>query len=434
MKTSRRLGIAITAAALIGLSTGPAWAEPATTVSYASNASATLFSGLAFDTCTAPTLATMTAWRSSPFGAVGIYMGGVNRTCQQPELTASWVTQVTGLGWRLLPIYKGLQPPCGGKSTDQKIVLSSATTQGRAAADDAVTKAGALGLLGGSAIYNDIENYSTTDGVCRSAVLRYASGWTKRLHEKGFVSGIYVNLSSGAKDLNTYYLSTSYARPDAIWIARYDGVASLTGWSGISDSRWALHQRAKQFLANRSETYGGVTVNIDRDLLDAPVATVPYGHRVTSSTPLSGRSAPSASAPVVTSYPSGSSVKIVCQTPGTAVGTTKVWDKLSNGTYVTDYYVDTASKSTYSPPIARCTYPYQITDPDGVTARTGPGTSYTSNGKIPTGALAYVTCQRAGTTVGSTSIWDKLIDGRWVTDAYVASPSSSTYSAPVPRC
>jgi hypothetical protein len=67
-------------------------AEPATTARYAAGATATRYSGLAFDTCTAPPLAAIAAWGASPYRAIGVYIGGVNRTCGQPELTASWVT------------------------------------------------------------------------------------------------------------------------------------------------------------------------------------------------------------------------------------------------------------------------------------------------------------------------------------------------------
>ena len=78
-----------------------------------------------------------------------------------------------------------------------------------------------------------MENYNATDTSCRAAVLRYVSSWTKELHRVGYLSGMYVNLGSGAQHLASAYNSTSYARPDAIWIARYDHVASLTGWTGF---------------------------------------------------------------------------------------------------------------------------------------------------------------------------------------------------------
>jgi uncharacterized protein YraI len=411
----------------------PALAEPGTTVGYPAGATATRYSGLAFDTCTAPSLATVTAWGASPYRAIGVYIGGVNRTCGQPELTAGWVTEVSPLKWRLLPVYKGLQAPCGGKPTDQKITPSEAASQGSAAADDAVADARVLGMLAGSALYNDMETYSTGDATCRTAVLRYLSGWTKEVHKLGYIAGVYAQLASGATDLSVAYASASYARPDVLWIARYDGDPSLTGWAGVPDSDWALHQRAKQYRNSHNETYSGVTINIDNDRVDALAATVGYSYQVTSSGPLSARSGPSRSYPVIETFAPGSALTVACQARGTAVSTTSVWDKLQDGSYVSDYYVSTPSSTGYSAPLPRCSYPYQVTAA-GLSERSGPGRSHPVVGRLPNGALARLTCQQAGSKVGTTKVWDKLTDGYWVSDYYVATPSKTTYSKPAPRC
>ncbi|MFI6283509.1 glycoside hydrolase domain-containing protein [Streptomyces sp. NPDC051018] len=421
------------AAAVLALAPSAA-AEPATPVAYPTGATATRYSGLAFDTCTAPPLTAIRAWSASPYRAVGVYFGGVNRTCAQPQLTPSWVASVSALKWRLLPIYKGLQPPCGARPTDAKISLvpAAARSQGTAAATDAIARAGALGMRPGSAFYNDIEHYAQTDAPCRVAVLSYISSWTKELHRRGYVSGVYMNLNLGAKQLSDVFTSTAYARPDALWTARYDGVDSLRGWAGIPDSRWAVHQRAKQFRGTHSETYGGVTISIDTNRLDAPVATVAHPYTATSTTPLNARTGPSTAYPVARAYAPGAALTVVCQTPGPKVGTTAVWDKLADGTYVSDRYVSTPSKTTYSAPLPRCVYPYQTTAT--LTERSGPGAAYAARGTSPNGALAWVYCQRAGSRVGTTNVWSRLDTGRYVTDYYVANPSNTTYSKPVPRC
>ncbi|MFR0355980.1 glycoside hydrolase domain-containing protein [Streptomyces sediminimaris] len=436
----RRL-LAVSSACALGTTTAlvlapAAAAEPATAAGYPSGASATRYSGLALDTCTAPPLASVQAWSASPYRALGVYVSGVNRTCAQPQLTASWVASVTQLRWRLLPIHKGLQPPCGARPTDAKISTTAATAraQGTAAATEAITAAKALGMQPGSALYNDIENYSQTDTACRTGVLTYLSAWTRELHRLGWVSGVYMNLNLGARQLADVYTSTAYARPDALWIARYDGVDSVKGWTGIADSKWAVHQRAKQFRGGHDETYGGVTLNIDSDRVDAPTATVALSYKVTSTTALNARSGPSTSYGVVTSYAPGATVRVVCQAPGAKIGTTSVWDKLTNGSYVTDHYVNTASTTGYTAPLPRCTYPYQVTAAAGLTERSGPGTSYTAVGTSANGAVAWVTCQRSGSAVGSTKIWDRLENGHYVSDHYVATPSSTTYSKPAPRC
>jgi glycoside hydrolase-like protein len=230
IRTVTAVTAAVAAVAAVLLVASPALADPATTVSYPARASATMYTGLAFETCAAPSLAAMQAWSASPYRGVGVYIGGVNRTCAQPELTVAWVSAVSQLSWRLLPVYKGLQPQCGGKATDQKISLTPATaaSQGTAAANDAAARVRALGMVEGSAIYNDIENYNSANTACRASVLTYLSAWTRRLHQLGYVSGVYANLASGAPDLSSVYFSASYARPDALWLARYDLNPSLT--------------------------------------------------------------------------------------------------------------------------------------------------------------------------------------------------------------
>ena len=73
-------------------------------------AGATDFTGQGFDACTAPSAATMQTWlRLSPYRAVGIYIGGSDRACAQPSLTASWVSQQQAAGWHFIPIYVGPQ-------------------------------------------------------------------------------------------------------------------------------------------------------------------------------------------------------------------------------------------------------------------------------------------------------------------------------------
>jgi hypothetical protein len=52
-------------------------------------AHAGVFTGYGFDACTAPSTAALTAWTASPYRAIGIYLGGVNRACKDGNLTAS---------------------------------------------------------------------------------------------------------------------------------------------------------------------------------------------------------------------------------------------------------------------------------------------------------------------------------------------------------
>lgn len=249
------------------------------------------FVGGGFDACAAPAQGVMTAWlASSPYRAVGIYIGGNNRFCAQPQLTAGWVRAQRTAGWHLLPIYLGQQPYCTTSSKVNRFTAANAGAYGRSDAGDAVARARALGLETGSTVFNDIEAYSTTDSVCRTAVLTYQSAWTARLHDYGFLSGFYGSLGSGVRDQVAVYTSTAYVRPDYLWFARYDGVASVldsTVPQVLPNSYW-LHRRIKQYRspttpppAILTETYppgSGNTLSIDRDQLDvAPVPATAFG-------------------------------------------------------------------------------------------------------------------------------------------------------------
>jgi hypothetical protein len=410
----------------------PAQAEPTTPITYNAGTTATRFTGLAFDTCTAPTLAQLSAWKASPYKALGIYIGGANRSCAQPQLTPAWVTAATAMGWRLVPVFLGLQAPCSTRTTALKMSTTSSNRQGVREADDAVAKAKALGILPSSAIYNDMENYDRTNAVCRSAVLHYLSAWTKELHLQRYLSGVYAHQNSGAPDLAAVYNSSTYARPDALWIARWDGSNSLTNWPTVSNTLWAAGQRGKQYKGDHAETYGGVTLHIDNDRFDAPVASVAYNYTVR--TTIHSYSGPSTTYPVRATIAANAGVRIVCQTFGPKLGTTSVWDKLIDGTYVTDYYVRTPSKPGYSAPLPGCAFPFQTTI-NNLTRRHGPGAAYAAYpSALPIGSLAWIACQQAGSKVGTTSVWDRLSDGSYVTDYYVATGSNTTYTAPIRRC
>lgn len=438
MVDMRRAGLAaatvgVTSAVLLGLA-GPAAAEPETPVRYPSASSATRVSGLGFDTCTAPSLSALKAWRESPYRTVNIYFGGRNRACRQPNLTAPWVRDATAMGWKLLPTYVGDQPPCVLGTKTYRYTSSTATSRGTSDANDAVAKAKALGLFPGSALYADIEHYDRSSSSCRTSVRNYVSAWTKTLHAAGYLAGVYVHQNSGLRDLSETYNSVSYARPDAVWVARWDGSTSLTGWPTAPNTQWSTWQRAKQYRGDHNETWGGVRINIDSDSLRAPVATVARRYKVTSKTALNARTGPSTSYPVARSHASGSTLSVVCQASGTKVGTSSVWDRLSDGTWVSDYYVSTPSSSGFSSALPLCTYPGQVTA-SALNARSGPGASYpTSGSALQRGSLAYVVCQKSGTKVGTSSVWNKLPDGRWVSDYYVSNRSNTSWSAPVPRC
>ncbi|WP_405932602.1 glycoside hydrolase domain-containing protein [Streptomyces sp. NBC_00827] len=229
-------------------------------------ADATSFRGEGFDACTAPSQSAMDAWRdASDYGAIGIYIGGLNRACAQPKLTAAWVRTQYANGWRFFPLYVGRQPSsdggsCGGGCAS----ITDPVPQGTAAADDAAKQAAALGLGKGSVIYNDLEHY-TRGSTVTARVLAYIEAYTERLHQLGYRSGAYGSVSSLITDLVANVKTIT--PPDVIHFARWNGESTLTDPS-IPAKLWADHQRIHQYVGDTTETHGGVKISIDRNRLD----------------------------------------------------------------------------------------------------------------------------------------------------------------------
>jgi Domain of unknown function (DUF1906) len=237
--------------------------------------SGTVFTGEGFDACSAPSARTMNAWKESPYRAVGVYIGGLNRACTQPNLTPEWVAAQTAAGWHLIPTWVGLQAPTSACSSCGKLSASQATAQGVAEAEAAVEAANAVAMGPGSPIYFDMESYSQTSSAT-AATLAFLEAWTDKLHQLGYVSGVYSSSASGIEDL-AGRLGSGYELPDHLWIANWNGSTS-TADPVVPASAWALHQRIHQYRGGHNETYGGVTINIDNDYVDAATvgeATLP---------------------------------------------------------------------------------------------------------------------------------------------------------------
>ncbi|GIF63157.1 hypothetical protein Ais01nite_11920 [Asanoa ishikariensis] len=72
-----------------------------------------------------------------------------------------------------------------------------------------------------------------------------------------------------------------------------------------------------------------------------------------------------------------------------------------------------------------------------LTVRSGPGTSYASVGTVADGAGVTISCQTNGTSVtgtyGTSTIWDRIGSGRFISDAYVYTGHDG-FIPGVPRC
>jgi hypothetical protein len=228
-----------------------------------------------FDACSAPSLSTMNAWKaSSPYTSIGVYIGGANRGCAQPNLTSSWVSSVWAQGWKLLPIWVGPQASCTTLGSTTKLSSDSNTAfyQGLVEAQAAANAAQALGLQWMMPVYYDMEGYAR-GGSCSASVQAFADGWTRQLNARGIRAGMYSSLCSGILDVAASANDTTKVPLNAVWIAAWNNSTNIYGFGSpcpLSDALWNNHQRVHQYMGGHNESYGGVTINIDSNAVDGP--------------------------------------------------------------------------------------------------------------------------------------------------------------------
>jgi hypothetical protein len=212
----------------------------------------------------------MRAWHRA-FSAIAIYIGGPEGACGFGNLSASWVRRVTGMGWSLIPTYVGRQAPC--TTFQVRIRKGHAHAQGRQAARDAIALAATLGMGRGAPIYDDMEFYDSRRGTCRRQVLSFLDGWTRELHRRGYRSGVYSSADAGAKNLgqNSMVYRWRLTKPNSIWFALWDGQANVDGTPYLLPSWWSGRHRIKQFMGGHDRRIGGVTLNIDSDIVRGAV-------------------------------------------------------------------------------------------------------------------------------------------------------------------
>lgn len=241
-------------------------------------AGARVYTGEGFDTCEAPPLATMRAWkRTSPFGAAGVYIGGRARGCPtQANLDADWVRATSAEGWRLIPVYVGSQAPCVLSAHKRKFALGHKDPAGHGAREgrDAVARAEALGMRPRTAIYLDMEAYRQSDARCAATTLRFVQAWNRAVRAAGYLPGFYSSADSGLVHMERARRSGARDLPEAVWFARWGSGSSVYDEKRLSPKAWHPHRRIHQYEGNVRLRYGGRALNVDRNAVDAPVAVV----------------------------------------------------------------------------------------------------------------------------------------------------------------
>ncbi|MET9292224.1 DUF1906 domain-containing protein [Streptomyces sp. NPDC003077] len=235
-----------------------------------------VFDGWALDTCNAPSQETLRAWQDAKYRAIGVYFGGRGRYCrQQPNLTPDWLRATDRLGWGVLPVYVGSQPPCVvGKHRRRFTIGDHPWEQGVAEGRDAVRSARRLGIAPVSPLYLDIEAYRPGATACGRTTLRYIRAWSREVRRHGYLAGFYGSTGSGVRQVDRARAAGVPDLPTVMWFARWSGRPALYGEAALSRRAWHPHRRIHQYAGNVRETHGGHALKIDRNRVDAPVAWI----------------------------------------------------------------------------------------------------------------------------------------------------------------
>lgn len=246
------------------------------------------FTGYGFDACVAPSQTVMDAWNlNSPYSAVGIYISGNSRYCgdaYQPHLSPAWVQTNADRGWRFLPIHVGYQAPCFKNNPNSRVqkklmsrTISTARSQAVSDAKEFAAAARAYGFNRSSVLYLDIEWYPRTDTGCDNAVRQFIDAFNKQVYAEGFYPGLYSSGSAAIKSIDALYSNppSGYTFPHHMWFAWTNNIANVDGGPYLSWTGWKSHKRIHQYLNGVNQTYGGHTINLDKDFIDTGRGSVP---------------------------------------------------------------------------------------------------------------------------------------------------------------
>ncbi len=248
--------------------------------------------GQGWDTCDIPSPSQMQAWMDhSPYRIWNLYIGG-SSLADCGTLTAAYISQLAGQGWKFIPTWVGPQAPCWGINSRMSYDPATAYNQGTDEANAAIARAASLLLTHpdqtGAIIYYDLEAYDISNAPCRNAVKSFMEGWTARLQDLGNQAAVY---GSGCYSALSDFATNPHI-PDAIWAAqwiwpyRYRSDATVWDISCLSNSLWSSHQRLHQYAGAHDETWGGVTINVDSNVADGIVLDLSAGPKIHFTSPV----------------------------------------------------------------------------------------------------------------------------------------------------
>ncbi|HEX8629947.1 MAG TPA: sporangiospore maturation cell wall hydrolase GsmA [Catenuloplanes sp.] len=177
-------------------------------------------------------------------------------------------------------------------------------------------------------------------------------------------------------------------------------------------------------------TVSALIVTVAGLVVATPAAAATRAYVSAGGGPLNSRSAASTVDRLVRSLPHGTGLSINCQVYGQyVVGNvrrTPYWNRLFDGSYVSDAYVRWTPRRPIVPWCRGASATTAtVRNPAGpVNMRSGPGTTTRVLGALRSGTRLSIVCQAWGQqirgSVRTSSAWDRLTGGQYVSDAFVA--------------
>jgi flagellar protein FlgJ len=177
-------------------------------------------------------------------------------------------------------------------------------------------------------------------------------------------------------------------------------------------------------------------------VVPSPATAATAGTARVAATRLNIRSGPSTNYKIIRTVSRNTRLAVACRVIGESihgsVRKTSIWNKLTNGRFVTDAYLIWPKPK---PSIPMCSFPATPQEGTAVNLRRNASTLLAPAGQVAQIDPLNVVCQVGGERVvgptRTTSIWDRLTNGYFVSDAHVAFPGTRpdmpwcSFSAPM---
>ena len=217
-------------------------------------------------------------WQESPYSAVGVYIGGSNRVCQdQPELSAGWVHTQQRRGWHVLSMYVGPAGELLGVRRPDVLRPGHRRAAGAGRGGQrGRRRPGPRARAGQHALLRP-RGLRHRPGRLPAGGAELPVGLDRRAPRRPTTTRASTPTSRPPSPRWTYadrLDAGAYTMPDDIWFAWANGKADTGTDDRVQSDEWDDHQRIHQYRMDITEAYGGYPLTIDANWVDVGSGSV----------------------------------------------------------------------------------------------------------------------------------------------------------------